>query len=227
MDGSSVTCEAHHAAPRCLLALHEKANVSASILEVLHAPLKAVVPTFLKVKPSEDDTSVTEREKEVLEIKQELELLRREMMPTFRTTPRPEKGSSELVREEVGLAPSPYDARQLIEVYLDSGWPFEEAVTPFTFSLLIYALLLPGLYLTWRGRLMAGYWLFTAAVLLALVISVHFVGADREAPIRDIYAVYDSPVVGFLAVADLAVLIASLVVLAVMAIQALRIKRRE
>ncbi len=55
-----------------------------------------------------------------------------------------------------------------------SGWPFEEAVTPFTFSLLIYALLLPGLYLTWRGRLMAGYWLFTAAVLLTLVTSVHF-----------------------------------------------------
>jgi hypothetical protein len=26
MDGSSVTCEAHHAAPRCLISLHEKAN---------------------------------------------------------------------------------------------------------------------------------------------------------------------------------------------------------
>src|ERR671918_632624 len=65
-----------------------------------------------------------------------------------------------------------------------SGWPFEEAVTPFTFSLLIYALLLPGLYMTIRGRLMAGYWLFTALVLLALVVSVHFVGEDREAPIR-------------------------------------------
>jgi hypothetical protein len=37
-----------------------------------------------------------------------------------------------------------------------SGWPLEEEITPFTFSLLIYALLLPGLYLTWRGRLMAG-----------------------------------------------------------------------
>ncbi len=106
-----------------------------------------------------------------------------------------------------------------------SGWPFIEEVTPFTFSLLIYVLLLPGLYLTWRGRLMAGYWLFTAAVLLALVTSVHFVGEDRELPIRDIYAVYDSPVWGFLAVADLTVLIASLVVLAGVAIQALRITR--
>jgi hypothetical protein len=108
-----------------------------------------------------------------------------------------------------------------------SGWPFEEEVTPFTFSLLIYALLLPGLYLTWRGRLMAGYWLFTAAVLLVLVTSVHFVGEDREAPIRDIYAVYDSPVWGFLALVDFTVLIASLVVLAGVAIQALRTKGRR
>jgi hypothetical protein len=108
-----------------------------------------------------------------------------------------------------------------------SGWPFDEQVTPFTFSLLIYALLLPGLYLAWRGRLMAGYWLFTAAVLLALVTSVHFVGEDREAPIRDIYAVYDSPVLGFLALVDLTVLIASLVLLAGVAIQSLRTKGRR
>ena len=106
-----------------------------------------------------------------------------------------------------------------------SGWPFEEEVTPFTFSLLIYALLVPGLYLAWRGRLMAGYWLFTAAVLITLVTSVHFVGEDREAPIRDIYAVYESTVWGFLALVDLTVLIASLVVLAGVAIQALNIKR--
>src|ERR671932_645534 len=56
-----------------------------------------------------------------------------------------------------------------------SGWPFQEAVTPFTYSLLIYALLLPGLYLTARGRLMAGYWSFTAIIGLALVVWVHFV----------------------------------------------------
>ncbi len=108
-----------------------------------------------------------------------------------------------------------------------SGWPFEEAVTPFTFSLLVYALLLPGLYLTARGRLMAGYWLFTAVVALALVISVHFVGEEREAPVPDIYRVYDSPAVGFLALADLAALIVSLAVLAVVAIRALRFARRS
>ena len=104
-----------------------------------------------------------------------------------------------------------------------SGWPFEPAVTPFTFSLLIYALLVPGLYLTAKGRLIAGYWLFTAVLGLTLLIWVHFVPTrDYEAPIRDIYRVYGSPVVGFLAVADLILLIASVVALAGVAIQALR-----
>lgn len=104
-----------------------------------------------------------------------------------------------------------------------SGWPFEPAVTPFTFSLLIYALLMPGLYLTAKGRLIAGYWLFTAVLGLTLLIWVHFVPTrDYEAPIRDIYGVYGSPVVGFLAVADLILLMASVVALAGVAIQALR-----
>src|SRR5918992_3979454 len=108
-----------------------------------------------------------------------------------------------------------------------SGWPFEEELTPFTFSLLIYALLLPGLYLTWRGRLMAGYWLFTAAVLFMVVTLAHFVGAEREAPGRDIYAVYDSPLWGLLALADLTAIFISLAVLAIAAVQALRLARRS
>jgi hypothetical protein len=66
-------------------------------------------------------------------------------------------------------------------------------VTPFTFSLLVYALLLPGIYMNLRGRVAAGWWVFTAAVALALVVFVHFLGGEeREASIRDIYAVYGS-----------------------------------
>src|SRR5829696_4739507 len=108
-----------------------------------------------------------------------------------------------------------------------SGWPFQEAVTPFTFSLLIYALLLPGLYLTARGRLMAGYWLFTAFVGLALVVWVHFVPTgDYEAPIEDIYAVYGSPLAGLLALVVLAGLVSGLVTLAIAAIRALRAAKR-
>src|SRR5215213_11167046 len=108
-----------------------------------------------------------------------------------------------------------------------SGWPFEQAITPFTFSLLIYALLLPGLYLTAKGRLMAGYWLFTSIVGLALVVLVHFIPTgDYEAPIHDIYAVYGSPLAGLLALVVLTGLVSGLVTLAIVAIRALRSAKR-
>lgn len=109
-----------------------------------------------------------------------------------------------------------------------SGWPFEQTVTVFTFSLLIYALLLPGLYLTARGRLMAWYWLFTAIVGLALVGWAHFIPTgDYEAPIEDIYAVYGSPLAGLIALVVLAGLVSSLVMLAAAAIQTLRLTKRS
>ena len=102
-----------------------------------------------------------------------------------------------------------------------SGWPFREEVTPFTFSLLVYALLLPGIYMNLRGRVAAGWWLFTAAVALALVAFVHFLsGEKREAPIRDIFAVYGSPVWGLLALVVLYGLVLSLAALFVTALRA-------
>jgi hypothetical protein len=109
-----------------------------------------------------------------------------------------------------------------------SGWPFKEAVTPFTFSLLIYALLLPGIYMNVWGRVAAGWWLCTAAVALALVSFVHFLsGEEREAPMRDIYWVYDSPVWGALALVVLYGLVISLVALAVAAFRAVVASRRR
>ena len=102
-----------------------------------------------------------------------------------------------------------------------SGWPFREEVTPFTFSLLVYALLLPGIYMNLRGRVAAGWWLFTATVALALVAFVHFLsGEEREAPIRDIYAVYDDRVWGLLALVVLYGLVLSLAALFVTALRA-------
>ena len=106
-----------------------------------------------------------------------------------------------------------------------SGWPFQEAVTPFTFSLLIYALLLPGIFMNLRGRVAAGWWLFVALVGLALAFSVHFVGAEREAPIRDVYGVYDSPLWGLLALVVLTGLLFALVVLSVTAFRAVMARR--
>ena len=106
-----------------------------------------------------------------------------------------------------------------------SGWPFQEEVTPFTFSLLIYALLLPGIYMNLRGRVAARWWLFVALVGLALAFSVHFVGAEREAPIRDVYGVYDSPLWGALALVVLIGLLLGLVALAVTAFRAVMTSR--
>lgn len=108
-----------------------------------------------------------------------------------------------------------------------SGWPFQEEVTPFTFSLLIYALILPGLYATWRGRDVAGYHLFVALVGLTLVFAVHFVGEEREAPVSDIYQVYGSPAAGLLALVILAGLFCSLVALAVTAFRARRARQQR
>ena len=108
-----------------------------------------------------------------------------------------------------------------------SGWPFQAEVTPFTFSLLIYALILPGIYLTARGRSVPGYHLFVAIVGLALLGFVHFVPTeDFEAPVRDIFMAYETPLAGMLALGVLAGLIASVAALGVVALGALRARSR-
>ena len=104
-----------------------------------------------------------------------------------------------------------------------SGWPFQAEVTPFTFSLLIYALILPGIYLTARGCSIARYHLFVAVSGLVLISFVHFVPVGgHEAPIDDIYAAYGSPSVALFALVVLAGLIASVALLATSALKALR-----
>ena len=73
------------------------------------------------------------------------------------------------------------------------GWPVIAAVTPFTFSLLVYPFLLLGLYLTARGRAWAGYWLGFGLAGLALVVSVHFIPTAGYEPPGDIYTPYADP----------------------------------
>lgn len=104
-----------------------------------------------------------------------------------------------------------------------SGWPFGAEVTPFTYSLLIYALILPAIYLTARGRDVAGFHLFVAAGGLLLVGFVHFVPVGgHEAPIGDIYAAYGNAPAGLLALGILAGLVASVAALAVVALGMVR-----
>jgi hypothetical protein len=109
-----------------------------------------------------------------------------------------------------------------------SGWPFQAEVTPFTFSLLIYALILSGIYLTARGKQIAGYHLFVAVVGLVLIGFVHFAPmGEQESPIHDIYMVYESPVAGMLALVVLAGLIISVALLGITAYGALRVRSKE
>ncbi len=109
-----------------------------------------------------------------------------------------------------------------------SGWPFEAEVTPFTFSLVVYALILPGIYLTARGRSIAGYHLFVAVGGLLMLGFVHFVPVRGfEAPIADIYAAYASPAAGTLALAILVGLLTSVALLALVALRARRANTEE
>jgi hypothetical protein len=108
-----------------------------------------------------------------------------------------------------------------------SGWPFEARFSPFTVSLtLVSVLLLGGILFTLRGRLWAGYWLGVATVLCLLVMQVHFLGGARSEFPSVIYGTYGRAVPGGVALADLAATIASLLVMAVNAVQVRRVSGR-
>jgi hypothetical protein len=57
--------------------LQEK--IETSIREIIKAPLESVLPAFLKIRDSQKDPSVTKQEREFIEIKQEMALLRRQL----------------------------------------------------------------------------------------------------------------------------------------------------
>ncbi len=75
---------------------------------------------------------------------------------------------------------------------------------------------------------MARYWLFTAIVGLTLVVWIHFAPSGvYEAPVKDIYGVYGSPLVGLLALGVLTGLVINIVMLGLVATQALRSTTRS
>ncbi len=113
--------------------------------------------------------------------------------------------------------------RGLNPAWNHSGWPFQPQLTPFTISFgLVYALLLGGIVLTLRGRVWAGYWLATSIVLAALVTQVHFVpGPNQESP-AVIIGTYGNWALGLSAVV---VTLGIVLALAVMAAQAVRVRR--
>lgn len=57
----------------------------------------------------------------------------------------------------------------------------------------MYALLIPGLFLTARRRVGSRYWTWTAAALLLLLVGVHFNPDPRSESLRDLYMPYAAP----------------------------------
>ncbi len=109
-------------------------------------------------------------------------------------------------------------ANGLPEIWNHSGWPFQERVNPFTASLGIYLLLVPGIALTLLGRVAARYWIAVALVLEAILLFVHFFPARPETEFPSvIYGTYDGGVAGVLALVDVFALVAAIAVLGVLA----------
>lgn len=90
------------------------------------------------------------------------------------------------------------------------GWPLTAEITPFTYSLAIYPLILLGLSLYRSGRVGVGYWTVTSGAGALLLVAVHF-GPTAVEPPRDIITEYEPELIGWIAFAWLVVLVAVLV----------------
>lgn len=63
-------------------------RIAAAINEVLVTPLEAVLPTFLTIRKSKSKTTITKEEKRLLSMKQDIELLKRDLeMRTMLASP--------------------------------------------------------------------------------------------------------------------------------------------
>lgn len=104
-----------------------------------------------------------------------------------------------------------------------TGWPLIAEPTPFTYSLAIYVVVLPGLWLTRTGRVAAGFWAAVALAGLAIVVPVH-IGPVADDSLGAICAGYpDRPLACGGAIFVLSGLIAGLLVLLGTALHARRV----
>lgn len=73
------------------------------------------------------------------------------------------------------------------------GWPLIADITPFTFALLLYPLLLSAIYFTLRDRIWAGAWVGIAIPILLLAILAHFLPLPSAESLTDISIPYKDP----------------------------------
>ena len=74
------------------------------------------------------------------------------------------------------------------------GWPRSAEVTPFTYSLGVYPLILLGVYLFASGRVGPGYWAILSGSGALFVAAIHFSPVAVEPP-ADIINLYEPRIV--------------------------------
>ena len=90
------------------------------------------------------------------------------------------------------------------------GWPLTAEVTPFTYSLGVYPLIILGLYLYRSNRVGPGFWTLLSGSGAIFVAAIHF-GPTAVEPPAAIINLYEPRIVGWLAFAWLVVFVAVLV----------------
>ena len=96
------------------------------------------------------------------------------------------------------------------------GWPVIPEINAFTYSLLIYPLVLIGLYLTLTDRVDARYWFVVATLGLGMLGSIHL-GPWAIEPIHNIITPYQPSILGYIAFVWLLGLLSTLLVTTVYA----------
>ena len=94
------------------------------------------------------------------------------------------------------------------------GWPVTSEVTPFTYSLGIYPVILVGLVLYQSGRVGPGYWALLSGGGALFLAAIHF-GPNAVEPPSDIIELYEPRIIGWFAFAWLVGLAVVLVIASV------------
>lgn len=79
------------------------------------------------------------------------------------------------------------------------GWPVSEEITPFTFSLGFYVLIIPGVVMAIAGHAGVRFWTILAVIGFLFVGLTHF-GPLTQEPSEDIVGAYDSAIAGWVAI---------------------------
>ena len=95
-------------------------NIEEAIKEILKAPLKSVLPAFLEVQQTQKKESLTPYAKELLELRQELDLLKRETRSRRGLPPPPGQSKMPMI--------GPTAARKLVSKLVSEKTPKQEII---------------------------------------------------------------------------------------------------